>query len=272
MADELVGVAQAVVVEYPELVQHDRVVHRAAQAEVALAHVLQIAHEPERAGAADFLDVGGGRELEFGPRFRGRNGRVVEVDREPDAEAVVRLEPGDLVAVADLDRALDADEALGRCLFGDAGGLQQEHERTGGAVHDRHFRRGQVDIAVVDTQTGQRRQQMFDRHDLARTAAQAGAQHGLGHQFGARRDLHHRVEVDAAEHDAGIHRGRAQGEKDLLAAVQAHAGGADHVLEGALAQHGLGDKPCWYRRWTGRTRSASATPSAGKITTQLAES
>ena len=30
---------------------------------------------------------------------------------------------------------------------------------------------------------------------------------------------------------------RAQGEIDLLAAVQAHARGADHVLQGALAQH-----------------------------------
>jgi hypothetical protein len=42
-----------------------------------------------------------------------------------------------------------------------------------------------------------------------------------------------RIQVDAPEHDAGIDRGRAQREIDLLAAVQAHAGGADHVLEGA---------------------------------------
>src|SRR5690606_14639836 len=47
-----------------------------------------------------------------------------------------------------------------------------------------------------------------------------------------------RLQVDAAEHDARVHRRRAQGEKDLLAAVQADAGGADHVLEGALGEHG----------------------------------
>ncbi len=129
---------------------------------------------------------------------------------------------------------------LARVLLGDAGGLQQEHERTGRAVHDRHFRRGQVDVGVVDAQAGQRRHQVLDRLDLGRAAAQAGAQHGLGDQVGARGYFDHRVEIDAAEHDAGIHRGRAQGEEHLLAAVQAHAGGADHVLEGALAQHGRG--------------------------------
>src|SRR5687768_17970871 len=47
--DELVLVAQAVLVEDPIVVEHDRVVHRAAQREVALAQHLDVAHEAERA-------------------------------------------------------------------------------------------------------------------------------------------------------------------------------------------------------------------------------
>ena len=70
VAHELVGVAQAVVVEDAELVEDDGVVHRAAQAEVALAHVFQVAHEAEGARAADFLDVGVGGEVDLRARLR----------------------------------------------------------------------------------------------------------------------------------------------------------------------------------------------------------
>ncbi len=74
--------------------------------------------------------------------------RVLEIDLEVDAEAVVRLEAHPLVAVLDLDALAHADEALRRVLLLDAGRLQQEHERRGAAVHDRHFGRGQVDEAL----------------------------------------------------------------------------------------------------------------------------
>ena len=75
---------------------------------------------------------------------------------------------------------------------------------------------------------------------LAAVARQAGAQHGFGDESGVGGNLDHRIQVDATEHDAGIDRGRTQREIDLLAAVQADAGGADHVLEGALLEHRVG--------------------------------
>src|SRR3546814_1056026 len=67
----------------------------------------------------------------------------------------------------------------------------------------------------------------------------AGAQGGFADQLGVGGNLHRRLDVDAAEHDAGVDRGRSQGEVDLLAAVQPDAGGADHILDGALL-HGRG--------------------------------
>ena len=237
MAHEFVGVAQAILVEDAELVEHDRVVHRAAQAEVALAHVLEVAHEAEGAGAADFADVGLGGEVDLGPRQGVGDRRVVEAHGEPDPEPVVRGEAGELVAVAHLDRPPDADEALRRVLLGDAGGLQQEHERAGRAVHDRDFGGGQFDVGVVDAEAGERGQQVLDGLHLGRATAEAGAQGGFADQLGASRDLGHGFEVGAPEHDAVIDRGRAKGQEDLVAAVQAHASGADHGLEGALAQH-----------------------------------
>ena len=201
---------------------------------------------------------------------------MVELDGEVQAEAIEGLEAGDLVAVAHFHRLADADEALGRFLLGDARRLQQEHERARGAVHDRHFGGRQFHIDVVDAQPGQRRQQVFDGLDLGRAAGQAGAQRGLGDQLGLRGHFHHRVQIDAAEHDAGIDRGRTQREKDLLSAVQAHAGGADHVLEGALAQHrgSLGDafSSVGTSDVAARRMKWFSPESAGKDSTRFAES
>ena len=163
---------------------------------------------------------------------------MVEFDGEAEAKTVVGLEAGDLVAVADFHSLQDADEAFRRVLLDDTCGLQQEHERAGRTVHDRHFRRGELDVGVIHAQTGQCGHQVLDGHRLAAVMGQAGAEHGFGDVIGAGGDLGHRVQINAAEHDTGIDRGRTHSQIDLLAAVQAHAGGADHVLQGALLGHG----------------------------------
>ncbi len=238
MAHEFVGVTQAVFVEHAELVQHDGVVHRTAQAQVALAHVFQVAHETEGTGARDFLDIGGGGEIDLRARLLGRNHRVVKLDGEAQLVAFIRGEAGDLVAFGDFHRLEHADEALRCVLLGDAGGLQQEHERTRGTIHDRQFGRGQFHDDVVHTQAGQRRHQVFNGLDLGVVAGEAGAQGHFGDQVGTGRDFDDRVQVHAAEHDAMVDRSRAQGHVDLVTAVQANAGGADRVLESALRNHG----------------------------------
>ena len=135
------------------------------------------------------------------------------------------------------DRPLDADEALGRRLLDDARRLQQEHERAGRAIHDRHFGRGQVDVGVVDAQARERGHQVLDRQHLAARLGQAGAQHRLGDELRIGRNVDDRIQVHAPEDDARVHGRRTQREVDLLAAVQPDAGGADHVLEGALLEH-----------------------------------
>jgi len=163
---------------------------------------------------------------------------VVELDGEAQLVALVRAEAGHLVALGHFHGLQHADEALGRILFHDARRLQQEHEGAGRTVHDRQLGRGQFDDDVVHTQAGQRRHQVFDGLDLGVVAGQAGAQGHFGDQLGLGRHFHHRVQVHAAEHDAMVDRCRAQGHIDLVTAVQANAGGADRVLEGALLDHG----------------------------------
>ena len=143
------------------------------------------------------------------------------------------------------DGVLDADETLGVVLLLDARRLQQEHERAGRAVHDRHFGRGQVDIGVVDAQAGHGRQQVLDGLDLAAAAAiSAGAQAGLADQVGLRRDLDRRGRSRCDGTRCRVsRRSRTQGHVDLFAAMQPDAGGADDVLEGALLEHWSSVRP-----------------------------
>ena len=75
---------------------------------------------------------------------------MLEIDFDIDAKAVEGLEPHPLVAILDFDALEHADETLRRIELFDAGGLQQEDERRGATVHDRHFGCREIDERIVD--------------------------------------------------------------------------------------------------------------------------
>ena len=75
---------------------------------------------------------------------------------------------------------------------------------------------------------------MFYGTDLDPVLFETGTHPRIANHEGSSRDIHGFRQVDAAEDDAGIGRGRAQGHVDLDAAMQAHAGSADDGLERAL--------------------------------------
>ena len=234
---ELVGVAQPVLVEYPVVVEHDGVVHAAAERQVALAQRLDIAQKTERARAAHFLQEGRRRKVDARVLAELVEHRVIEIHLEVHLESVERPKFGPLVAVFDTHRFPDADEFLRRILFLDAGGLQQEHERAGAAVHDRHFRGGQVDDDVVDAEACKCRHQVLDGRNLDAVPDQRRAQHRFADEQRIGRNVDRLVEIDAAEQDAGIFRGRPQRHVHLFAGVQTDAGGANGSLECTLSQH-----------------------------------
>src|SRR3546814_1328608 len=63
VADKLVVVAQAVVVDDAKIVERHHIVEAGAEAEVIRAQHIEFAHEPKGARARNFLDVIGGREI-----------------------------------------------------------------------------------------------------------------------------------------------------------------------------------------------------------------
>src|SRR6185312_3765499 len=183
------------------------------------------------------LDERRGRKVDFRAGRAAGEDRVVEIDGETDLETVERLEARPLVAITHDDRLLDAHEAFGRGLFLDSRRLQQEHERAGAAIHDRHFRRGKIHVGIVDAQTGDRRQQMLDRGDAYIALDQGCGKTGIANVLATGADLDRLVQIDAAEHDTGVDRGGTQGHVDLFTGVKTDARRANHVLECALSDH-----------------------------------
>ena len=122
-------------------------------------------------------------------------------------------------------------------MFFDAGRLQQENERSGTSIHDRHFGSRQIDNQVIDPESGQRRHQVFNRCDLDAILDECGAEHRLADQLRIGRNIDRLVEVDATKHDAGIHRRRSQRHINLVARVQSDSGCSYRCFDRALSQH-----------------------------------
>ena len=172
---------------------------------------------PEGPRAAHFLDERGGGEIDVrGVRVVLEHGHV-EPDRELDLEAVEGRELRPLVPVLHPDLPFDPQEALGSGLLLDSGGLQEEHERSGAAIHDGNFGRAQVHVGIVDAESGHGRQEVLDgRHAHAPLRDEGGAKVRLPHVPDAGGDLHRFGEIDSAEHDAGVRSCGPQGQIDLL--------------------------------------------------------
>jgi hypothetical protein len=105
---------------------------------------------------------------------------------------------------------------------------------------------------------------VLDGLHLGRGGVAAGADGG-GHAGVADRlrvdaDVRRLGQVDAAEGDAGVRRGRTQRQRDLLAAVHAHADGLDDGFEGALAEHDCGLSSMARGPTAGRASAPSEDP------------
>src|SRR5439155_19852493 len=121
---KLVVVTQAFAVQDARLVEHDRVLQAAAERQARGAHRLDIRHESESAGAADFLGIGMLGKVDDDVTVLGSEDGMRKVDREVQLEAMESLEARPLVVHAYLDRLLDAQVAFACRLLLDTRRLQ----------------------------------------------------------------------------------------------------------------------------------------------------
>ena len=125
-------------------------------------HVL---NEPERASARNRLLVGDAREVDVGRLIRTIDRRMSESNAEGETKALMRLQSGELVALANLYGLEHTHEALGRILLDDARLMEQEDEARPRTIHDRNLGRIHLDDHVVDAQTVEGAHQMLDGRD-----------------------------------------------------------------------------------------------------------
>ena len=84
----------------------------------------------------------------------------------------------------------DLDEFARLMQLADADAVDGRDEGGRAAVHDRHFAGVDLDVAVVDAQAAQRRQQVLDGADgNAGLVAQDGAQREILHEIDVGRDF-----------------------------------------------------------------------------------
>ena len=232
VAHELVLEAQPSFVHHAVAVDHHGVVERTAARQAVPAQVVDFLQEAEGARPGDV-----GLELLAVDAARPalpRDHVAFEVDLEVDPEAARRRQAGVAPAVADLDRLEDANRLARRVLHLDPGALDQEHERRGAAVHDRHLRPVELDLGVVHAAGGERAHQVLDRGDLDIAVGDRRAQRRfLAVQVrGAYAGL--AVQVAAAEHDAAVGRTGLQRHRDLGPGVEADSRTVDRILERLL--------------------------------------
>ena len=145
--------------------------------------------------------------------------RVIVADAVGDLEVIGRIERNALVAARNGDGPDDLQVFARHRQPLHAGLVDEIDEWRRAAVHDRHFRRVELDNDVVDPHADERGKEMLDRLDRDFVARQAGRKlnprqivHGRGHFVIA--------QIDATEPDAEISRCRLEGEIDLVAGVK----------------------------------------------------
>src|SRR5690554_7011362 len=159
--DELIVIAQATLVNDTIFIHHDGIVEATAQGEIIGAQIFKITHKAKSPRPGDLLDEGGGREVHHGRLLLLFEDRMVELDGKRDFEALVRQETCLLALLLDDYFALDANKFLRSILLSNARRLNQEYERAGTAIHDRHFRCTEIDIGIVDAQARKSRHQVL---------------------------------------------------------------------------------------------------------------
>ena len=158
------------------------------------------------ARARDFFDESLRRQIKTQPppaRAHDRHGRELDADFVARAGERRKRRPTPVLRLP-IDAAQNADEFFGRFLRDQLRGANEQNPLRRAAVQYRQFRAVDFDRQIIDSERGQRGQQMLDRRHARAPVAQTSGEAGVydiaavGAHFGRRR------QIDAAKHHAGI--------------------------------------------------------------------
>lgn len=172
MAHELVGVAQGVVQD--GLVTDDDGVFEVAAADEALVlEHLDLAQKTEGASGGDFVFEGLGVDVERG--VLRADGDVVKRYCHRNAQLIEGKYTKRYVVVSVVNRLVDLDVFLFGFLFDEAGLFEDAEEWQGTAIAHRDFVGVEFNIEVVQPETDEGGEDMFDGVDLSVAAGDGRA-------------------------------------------------------------------------------------------------
>ena len=137
----------------------------------------------------------------------------------------------------DGDVFLHTDEFSRSILFLDTGSSDQKDKRRAGAVHNRDLRCIDIDVAVVDRQTGQRTHQVLDRRNTGSVFIQRRRHARVVDAFRLSLNRNGRLQIGSSKHQTGIGRCRTQSQTDFAAGVQTDTDGGEYLLKRSLFDH-----------------------------------
>ncbi len=235
VAHELVGEAQRRLVHDAGGTDDDGIVHRAAFDQALLAQPLDILPEDEGARGGDLVLEGLRVDVEGG--VLGAQHRLVVLDREADAKAVVGQGEQLDIVLDQADRLLDLEVAYRRALAHDSGLLDAGDVVRAAAVGRlRGLVAVQFDDDVVEAEAGQGGQHVLHRVDAVAVARERGVAKLLRHrrrEVDVNGKIQRWIQIDAPEDDAGVGRRR----------VEMHAHGIARVQPDALVHEIAGQRP-----------------------------
>src|ERR1041385_2278900 len=139
------------------------------------------------------------------------------------------------VLAGEHDRPFRRPDGAACRLRRDAGRMQRLHERMRRAVHAGSFRRVEVDITVVDAQSGERGEYVLDKVHMNRRRSERGAAIGAGDIFEYGGNAGAGPEVGAHENDSRRRGSRPKTQTYVLAGHIADALHLDRPRDGLLA-------------------------------------
>ncbi len=176
----------------------------------------------------------GGNDLRVHLSVNGRSESVIEQVADPEMVFRGRVQGQGCPVAPDEDRLIDAPDSPLRRLQDRTGVAQDIDEAPCRAVQTGRFRSIQLDQAIVDAQTGQGCQNVFDKPHVFRGTSQRCSPLCAGHIFELGMDADVRLQIGAHENDPGIRRGRMKVQAYIGSCQVAHAADVCAACQGSL--------------------------------------
>jgi len=235
VTNKLILEPQRGIVQHARLRQDDRVLQRSSTDKAARLQFLNFMVEAERPRRRNQVRVVRSGELDVEALFTDQ--RMGEINIVPDAERIGRIDAERLLAFVQNEFVGDSNELPCPTLFNDTDSRDSFDIRQCATVKDGDLEVVEFDIGIVDADSIERRQQVFDRrypHAPTHQRRRIGDS-GYRCHISAKLEI---VEIDAAKNDSLAGGSRKDSNGRVLARVESDTAEFERICDRLLAHQG----------------------------------